>query len=272
MAEVGPSSTISPRRMMATRVADLRGDPEIVGDEQHGRPQPHADLLEKLEHLRLDRDVEGGDRLVGNQYIGLERERPRNADALALTAGELVGIALGRLLTQLDNAQEFPRAGMRLWCRHAVREEALGDDLPDRAPRIERGERVLEDHLHPLAVWAVLPARQLADLRAVDGDRTAIRLEQPDDDAAKRGLARAGLADEAQHFAAPYREVDIAQGDHLATAAEHPVAAAIGLGQRLRLEDDRGHHRRATRRVEARDGGEEVLGRGGGGVAAAGAW
>jgi hypothetical protein len=100
----------------------------------------------------------------------------------------------------------------------------------------------------------------LADLRAVDGDRTAIRLEQPDDDATERGLARAGLADEAQHFAAPYREVDIAQGGHLATRAEHPVAAAIGLGQCPCLEDDRGYHRLAVRRLEARDGGEELLG------------
>src|ERR1700730_18703506 len=125
----------------------------------------------------------------------------------------------------------------------------------------------MEDHLHPLSKGAVLPARQFADLRAVDGDRTAIRLEQPDDDATERGLARAGLADEAQHFAAPYREVDIAQGDHLATAAEHPVAAAIGLGQRLRLEDDRGYHRRAARRLEARDGGGKLLGIGGRGGA-----
>jgi hypothetical protein len=66
-----------------------------------------------------------------------------------------VGIAFGCLLTQLDHAQQFPRAGMRLWCRHAMREEAFGDDLPDRASRIERGERVLEDHLHPLAIGAV---------------------------------------------------------------------------------------------------------------------
>src|SRR6478672_5446550 len=34
-------------------VADLGGDPEVVGDEQHREVQPLADLVEQLEHLLL---------------------------------------------------------------------------------------------------------------------------------------------------------------------------------------------------------------------------
>ena len=48
--------------------------------------QPH----EKIQHLRLDRHVERGDRFVADQEIGLHRQRAGDADARALAAGKLV--------------------------------------------------------------------------------------------------------------------------------------------------------------------------------------
>src|SRR6266566_3931222 len=53
------------------RVADLRSDAQVVGDEQHGQPQALAHVREQPEHLRLDRDVERGYRLVGDQELRL---------------------------------------------------------------------------------------------------------------------------------------------------------------------------------------------------------
>src|SRR3712207_8524095 len=48
-------------------VADLRRDAQIVRDEQHGEAEAAADVVEELQHLRLHRDVERGDRLVGDE-------------------------------------------------------------------------------------------------------------------------------------------------------------------------------------------------------------
>ena len=70
---------------------------EIVRDEQIGEPEPLLQVDHQVDDLRLDVDVERGDRLVGDDEIGLDRERARDRDALALAAGELVRIALGRL-------------------------------------------------------------------------------------------------------------------------------------------------------------------------------
>jgi hypothetical protein len=56
-----------------------------------------ADLVEQLQHLLLHRDVERRDRLVGDQQLGLQRQRAGDADALALAAGELVRIAVERV-------------------------------------------------------------------------------------------------------------------------------------------------------------------------------
>jgi hypothetical protein len=50
-------------------------------------------LLQQFQHLRLDRDVERRDGLVGDQQFGLHRQRPRDADPLALAAGKLVRVA-----------------------------------------------------------------------------------------------------------------------------------------------------------------------------------
>jgi hypothetical protein len=50
------------------------------------------ELCEQVDDLRLDRNIESGDRLVGDNEFGFDSERPRDRDALALSAGELVGI------------------------------------------------------------------------------------------------------------------------------------------------------------------------------------
>ena len=78
---------------------------QVVGDEDEGDAELALELVEQRDHLRLDRDVERGDRLVGDDQLGLERQRPGDGDALALAAGELVRVALGVLGREADLAR-----------------------------------------------------------------------------------------------------------------------------------------------------------------------
>ena len=48
----------------------------------------------ELQDVVADGDVEAGHRLVGDDHVGLEHDRAGDADALALAAGELVGVAV----------------------------------------------------------------------------------------------------------------------------------------------------------------------------------
>src|SRR5581483_9223597 len=73
--------------------ADVLDDREVVGDEQIGDAEFLLQILQQIDDLGLDRDVERGDRLVADDQLGLDRERARNADALALAAGKFVRIA-----------------------------------------------------------------------------------------------------------------------------------------------------------------------------------
>ena len=80
---------------------------------------------EQLEDLRLDRDVERGRRLVGDDERRIHDERHRDDDALPHAAGELVRI--------------FVRALRRR--RNADRLEHLHGAIPRFALRCRRGAR-----------------------------------------------------------------------------------------------------------------------------------
>ena len=67
-------------------VADLGGDTQIVSDEKHGKVEASLHVLEKLENLRLHRNVEGGHGLISNQYVRLHCKSASNRETLALTS------------------------------------------------------------------------------------------------------------------------------------------------------------------------------------------
>ena len=70
-------------------VRRLRDHPEVVGDEQDAHPRLFLQLLDQVEDLRLDRHVERGGRLVGDQERRVAGQRHGDHRALAHAAGQL---------------------------------------------------------------------------------------------------------------------------------------------------------------------------------------
>ena len=68
-------------------VADVAHHAQVVGDEQVGETELVLQLLEQVDDLRLDGDVEGGDRLVADYELRLDGEGSRDDDTLQLAAG-----------------------------------------------------------------------------------------------------------------------------------------------------------------------------------------
>ena len=89
---------------------------------------------QQVDDLRLDRHVERGHRLVADDQLRLARERPGDADALALAAGELVRIAVRVGREQADRAQQVGHALALLasGCE-AVEPDRLADDVAARS-------------------------------------------------------------------------------------------------------------------------------------------
>ena len=70
-------------------IADVPHDPQVVRDEEIGKTAFRLNVLQQVDDLRLDRDVERGDRLVGDDQRRVESEGTGDGKALALPAGEL---------------------------------------------------------------------------------------------------------------------------------------------------------------------------------------
>ncbi len=85
-------------------VGDVAHHRQVVGDKNVSEAKPLLQLHKQIDDLGLDRNVEGGDRLVADHQTGLQGQGAGDADALALPAGELVRIALGHIGQQADQA------------------------------------------------------------------------------------------------------------------------------------------------------------------------
>ena len=71
-------------------LGDGADDAEIVGDEQGGQPAFIAQFPEQQQNLRSHGNIQRGHRLIGHQHRGIGRQRPGNANALALAAGKFM--------------------------------------------------------------------------------------------------------------------------------------------------------------------------------------
>ena len=101
-------------------------------------PNSALQVAQQVQHLRLDRDVERRHRLVGDQQLRLQRERARDADPLALAAGELVRVAVVVLGVQPDRLHQLLHArACAAPCR--ARRPWIANGSPMIEPTVLRG-------------------------------------------------------------------------------------------------------------------------------------
>ena len=196
-------------------------DAEVVRDHDQGRARLPHELGQQPEDLRLDRDVEGGGRFVGDEQPRLAGEGDRDEGALAHAAGELVGVGVepAPRVGDAHPLQQLGRSLAGLVARHPpVPAQHLGDLQADRDHGVERRERVLEHHRQvAAAALAHLRLGQRQQIRAVhphrSGDPHPARRQQPHDRQRRHGLAAAGLPDEADHLTGSDVEAHAVDGD-----------------------------------------------------------
>ena len=69
---------------------DACDDREVVADQDDGEAQLAIEIAQQVDDLTLQRHVERRYGLVGDQHFRFHRQRPRDADTLALASGQLV--------------------------------------------------------------------------------------------------------------------------------------------------------------------------------------
>ena len=117
-------------------VGDVADDREVVRDEQQAELELAREPGQEVRDLRLRGGIERGQGLVEDDHRRDRRERPRDRDALTLTARELVRVAPGRARRQADLLEQLrdPRRPLRAWGEPEGRQR-LADLLADPPAR-----------------------------------------------------------------------------------------------------------------------------------------
>jgi hypothetical protein len=102
-------------------LAVVRGEAEIVRDQDHRHAALTHQADEQVHHVLLRRHVEAGRRLIGQQQLRTASDRHGDHHPLAHPARELVRVAQQALLgvAELHRAQKLDRPGVRLGARQA---------------------------------------------------------------------------------------------------------------------------------------------------------
>jgi hypothetical protein len=214
-----------------------RDDSQVVRDQQQAQALLLLQLLEQVQHLRLDRDVQRGGGFVGDEEVGFGRQRHRDHHALLLAAAHaervLVEAALG--LGDADPAQPLDRLGARRRApKRRMRLDGLDDLDADLHDRVQAGGRLLEDHADATAAHgthAGLRQREqifLVQAHVAAGDAAVLR-QQPHQRERRHALAAAGFADERERLAALDGQAEAVDGLHQSEFGVERHLEVVGL-------------------------------------------
>ena len=201
-------------------VAEGHGLDLIVRDVDERGVNLLAQLDDLRAHLVAQLRVEVRERLVHQQHLGASDDGAADGHALALAAGERLGLAV----EELSDVEDFGRLAhatvdlvvrhfleMRLAVRVRLRDllelEREGNIFIDGHVRIKR--IVLEDH-RDVAVFG----RDVVHLLAVDEELAAADLLETGDHAQRGRLAAAARADEHDELLVGHVDVEVLHGDN----------------------------------------------------------
>ena len=133
--------------------------------------------MQEVEDLRLDRHVQRAHRLVEDDELRADGERPGDADPLPLATAELVREAIEHVRRQADEVEKLGDS-QRLAPAAVNALDTLADDPADGVTRVERRVGVLEDDLHPAPQPPQLPPGEGESVAPLEEDLTARRRDE----------------------------------------------------------------------------------------------
>ena len=164
----------------------------------------------------------------------------RDADPLLLTAAQLVRIAAKVDGREAYGVEKIPDSRTPLLGGQAGEQpKRLLDDRFDGLPRIERAERILENHLHAAAKAAQGRIWKSRDILAFEANLARCRLGDAQEAARQCGLAAAALTDQPDRFARADGEVDaVDSADDGPTTDREVLDQSTDLDQGFRRDVD----------------------------------
>ncbi len=200
-------------------VRHVAGHGDVVGDEHVRHLILGSQVQHQVHHTGANRDVEHGDRLIGDDHLRVQDDRPRDGDPLSLSPRQLMGETVEELLPGPE-ARILERADHEFLpllsrCRKPVNEEGFRDRAQHAVTRVQGFIRVLEDHLQIPPEFEQLTRLEGREIDAAEQDPTLGRgLESGDEPTCCR-LSATALPDEPQDLASLEAEVDSVHRFHV---------------------------------------------------------
>ena len=137
---------------------------QVVSNEQVSEPQALLQLVKEDQDASLHGHIQCGGGFVEDHELGIERERARDGDPLALPPTELVRPAPQVLGAEPDHLEQRQDTFLQVTgAQICVGAQGLRDEAVHGHARVERGIRVLEDDLgvpqHLAACTALQPCQ-----------------------------------------------------------------------------------------------------------------
>jgi len=173
-------------------------------------------------HLHPQFRIQGGQRLVHQEHLRLPDDRPAHGDALALAAGELLGLPVEER-AQLEHVRCLLDPAVDLGLVHVAQAQAVGDVVPHAHVWVEGVG--LEHHRD-----VPLPGRQGVDHPVADAHRAGADVLESGDHAQGGGLAAARR---------PHQHEELAVGDVEVEVTDRVEPVLVELVDLLK--DDLGH-------------------------------
>mmetsp|Transcript_28784 Transcript_28784/g.54668 ORF Transcript_28784/g.54668 Transcript_28784/m.54668 type:complete len:326 (+) Transcript_28784:3767-4744(+) len=166
---------------------------QVMADKEVGEAKFVLEIAHQVQHLGLHRHIERTGRFIADDQLGFGGKRAGDANPLALTTGEFM-----RKFACITGRQAYLFQQFLGEARHlsAPCGDGFGDDVPHPPTRVERGERVLKNHLNIGAhIVDLLRVGLAGQINAANFHGPCGGPEQPHKHLADGGFARAAFAD-----------------------------------------------------------------------------
>lgn len=122
---------------------------DVVADEQIRQVQTVAQIKKQVDDLRLNGDIQRRHRFITDDDFGIDRQRPCDADPLALPSGKLMRIAVQCVLLQSNPIERLDRERTRLRpLDQPMGDGGFGDCIENALTWVQCGGGILENHLN----------------------------------------------------------------------------------------------------------------------------
>ena len=234
-------------------VTDVAHHRQIVSDEDQRQTEFRLKIHEQVDDLRLDGDVQRAHRFIADDDPRLEHKGPRDADALALAPGELVGIAIQLAAAESHSPEDIgdPPPDRRSVEFRKVGPQGFAHDVAHSHSRIQRSQGVLEDDLGIPAHLPQCTLVQFAHALSQQAHVSGGGRHQPENGAGERRLAAARFTHDAKGLSRAQLQVHPVHGPQWPLFPQ-PTA---GANREMDLESIDAQKRRVCARACRRGGG-----------------